>query len=251
MSGKIFSIAHRGFSGQYPENTLIAFAEAAAVGADMIELDVTCAKDGEIVVIHDDTLNRTTNGQGEVSDFTLAELKGLDAGIKFAPGFAHERIPTLAEIFVLLRETPLRFCIEIKKLPDGQTPRPFIERIIRAIYDHDMASRSILIGFEADYLALAKQIDPLLSTGYNPGDYDGKTGWEIVRATLAIHADLLIPYHIWLTAELVEEWHAHGIPAWTWTVNEEDAMRRALAVGADGIITNYPDRLKIILAKSS
>src|SRR5512140_3219428 len=89
--------AHRGFSGENPENTLASFRAAIAAGADMVELDVHLTRDNELVVIHDDTLERTTDGKGNVADKTLAELKALDAGFKFNPQFAGERIPTLAE----------------------------------------------------------------------------------------------------------------------------------------------------------
>ncbi len=100
----VMVIAHRGFSGEAPENTLAAFRKAIEVGSDMLELDVQLSKDKEVVVIHDETLERATNGQGKVADFTLKELKKLDAGFRFGPQFSGERIPTLKEVLELAKD---------------------------------------------------------------------------------------------------------------------------------------------------
>jgi glycerophosphoryl diester phosphodiesterase len=103
LGGRTRVIAHRGFSGVAPENTLVAIRRGIEIGADMAEIDVTLSKDGYVVVIHDETLDRTTNGTGPVSDATLEELQRLDAGSWFAPEFAGEKIPTLGEVLDLVR----------------------------------------------------------------------------------------------------------------------------------------------------
>ena len=109
----VLVIAHRGFSGAAPENTLAAFKKAMEVDSDMMELDVRFSKDGQVVVMHDDTLDRTTNGRGKVSDYTLKELKQFDAGSWFAPQFAGEQIPTLVEVLEFAKgRIPVNF--EIK-----------------------------------------------------------------------------------------------------------------------------------------
>lgn len=115
----IMVIAHRGFSGQAPENTLASFQKAVELGSDMIELDVRFSKDGQVVVIHDDTIDRTTNGRGKVADYTLKELKQFDAGSWFAPQFSGERIPTLKEVLELVKGKVL-VNIEIKDESPGQ-----------------------------------------------------------------------------------------------------------------------------------
>jgi len=117
----IMVIAHRGFSGAAPENTLAAFRKAIDVGSDLIELDIQLSKDGKIVVIHDEILGRATNGQGKVSDHTLQELKKLDAGSKFRAEFSGERIPTLQEVLDLAKGRVL-VNIEIKDPTYGQYP---------------------------------------------------------------------------------------------------------------------------------
>ena len=110
----VIVLAHRGYSAKAPENTMAAFELALAVGADGIELDVHMTRDGEIVVIHDDTLDRTTNGKGPVSDQTMAELRELDAGSWFSPEFAGERIPTLKLVLELIKDKDVLLNIEIK-----------------------------------------------------------------------------------------------------------------------------------------
>src|SRR3972149_9393656 len=116
----VMVIAHRGFSGQAPENTLASFKKARELGSDMIELDVRFSKDGHMVVMHDDTLDRTTNGRGKVADYTLKELKQLDAGSWFAPQFSDERIPNLNEVLELAKGKIL-VNIEIGT-PSGKLP---------------------------------------------------------------------------------------------------------------------------------
>ena len=109
-------IAHRGYSGQFPENTLAAFAGALDIGADYIELDVQLSKDGQVVILHDDSLKRTTGVDGKVSDFTYEELAGLDAGAWFDASFAGEKIPTLEEALTLIRDTQCGVYLELKDI---------------------------------------------------------------------------------------------------------------------------------------
>lgn len=245
----LFNIAHRGFSGQYPENTLIAFRKAAEIGADMVEMDVTLSKDGEVVVLHDDTLDRTTDGRGWVGEYTLAQLKRLDAGRWFAPSFAGERIPTLDEALALLKTTPATVCIELKRLvghDDADVPH-FIEKVLALVHRWELGSRMILMGKQAHYLAIAAQFDPQVVTAYNPGYARLRGTGHTARLALACGAQMVTPDYRWVTRGLINSLHARGLSVLVWTINRPWTMRRAIAQGADGIITNHPNRLKALL----
>src|SRR5690606_9559351 len=148
-SGKfpVMVIAHRGFSGAAPENTLAAFRKGIEIGSDMIELDVHLSRDGELVVIHDETLERTTNGKGRVADNTLMELKDLDAGSSFAPQFSGEKIPTLIEVIELAKGRVL-VNIEIKN-PTHQrySITELAEKTLREVKKAGMIDKFIFSSF--------------------------------------------------------------------------------------------------------
>jgi len=146
-------IAHRGFSARYPENTLAAFRAAAESGVGMIELDITLTRDRQMVVFHDDTLARTTNGRGNVRARTLGELKRLDAGSWFGPGFKGERIPTLDEVMMAM---PPELAINIEIKPEAcefPAPADAIERqLVRCLRDHDAMNRVLVSSFSSKVL---------------------------------------------------------------------------------------------------
>ncbi|MBI5967686.1 MAG: hypothetical protein HY882_07510, partial [Deltaproteobacteria bacterium] len=155
----VMVIAHRGFSGAAPENTLTAFQKAIEVGSDMIELDVHLSKDGEVVVIHDDSLERTSNGRGKVGDYPLQELKKFDAGSWFGPKFSGERIPTLKEVLELTQGKIL-VNIEIKDEYLGRyTIEDLVERSLQEVKRAGMKNQVIFSSFHSSALDRSKERD--------------------------------------------------------------------------------------------
>jgi glycerophosphoryl diester phosphodiesterase len=239
--------AHRGFSGQYPENTLAAFRGAIEAGSDRIELDVHLTRDGQVVVIHDDTLERTAAGQGNVADRTLAELRQLDAGAWFAPRFAGERIPTLAEVLDLCRGR-IFVNIELKKgkaLP--YTLEELADRTLAVVEQAGMEGQVLFSSFAPAALERVRAVAPRLPLALivdKPWDRPEEPGRGALYGALNCKTTVL-------NAENVRRARAAGIEIHVWTVNAPEAMERFIALGVDGIITNHPDRLIEILKRRS
>src|SRR6267143_1876319 len=160
-------IAHRGASGNAPENTMAAFRKALALGATFIETDLQLSRDARFVAIHDATVNRTTNGQGAVHDMTLAELRRLDAGSWFGSEFAGERIPTLEEILQFSKKNDVVFYMELK--PDGSWGGE--HAFVGALRESGEIPRAVVISFDAEILDGLRKIEPTLMTGLL---YDGQ-----------------------------------------------------------------------------
>jgi glycerophosphoryl diester phosphodiesterase len=237
--------AHRGFSGEAPENTLPAFKKAIEVGSDMIELDVRFSKDGKIVVIHDDTLDRTTNGRGKVSDYTLKELKELDAGSWFAPQFSGEQIPTLKEVLELAKgKIPMN--IEIKDDSPGQYKiTDLADRALQEVKKAGMVGEVIFSSFYPSSLQRIKERDPRIWVALL---YHRE--WNSLREVTGGRVfSVLNLRHSFLTREKIRRIHQEGMKVNTYTVNSEEEMEQFIGWGIDGIITNHPDKLIQILKK--
>ncbi len=188
----LLRVGHRGAKGHAPENTLSSFVIAAEMGVNVIETDVHLSKDGELVLIHDHTVQRTTDGHGYVKDMTLAELKKLDAGSWYGARFAGERIPTLDELLAWARDR-VAVAIEIK---NGPIYYPGIaEKIIAALYCHDMTRRAILISFDHRVVREAKALASEVLTGIL---YVGRLA-DPVAAAHAARADALHPQWAYIT----------------------------------------------------
>lgn len=243
-----YVIAHRGFSGKYPENTRIAFQRAIEVGADWIELDVVTSADDVLVVHHDSTVDRCTNGSGAVHEMTLEQLKKLDAGSWFAPKFAGEPIITLDEVLELVTPTPLRLAIEIK----GHDREQFLRtahHVVAMLQARDWLRRAVVTSFDPACLLEIKRLEPTLATSLDPEKQDGTyTPWELCGQVMACASNFLQHHHQALTEDIVQEARAHGFVVWAWTVNDADDMRRMIAVGADAIVSDYPDVARAIIA---
>jgi len=234
-------IAHRGASGHAPENTLAAFRRAVALGASFIETDLHLSRDAHFVAIHDDTVNRTTNGQGKVHDLTLADLRRLDAGSWFGSEFSGERIPTLEEILEFAKKNDVVFYLELK--PTGAWGGE--HALIGALRDSGEIARTIVISFDAGIIAALRKIEPTLMTGLL---FDGQIDQPLERAVevgarqLAVRGDLVTP-------ALIAEAHKRDLQIVCWTVNQPAHMRLLIEAGADGIMSDYPDRLVAALPK--
>ena len=237
------NFAHRGFSGQYPENTMLAFKKAWEAGADGIELDVQMTKDGQVVVIHDEKVDRTTNGSGNVRDLTLAELRKLDASYIYTGKMGVNPVPTFEEYCAWVAGTDLVTNIELKT---GVYPYPGIEtKVWELIQKYHLENKVIISSFNHYSILRMKELAPELPYGLleeswlvNAGAYVAGVGVE------AFH-----PYHGSLTAEAVAEIKSHGIAINTWTVNEETRLRELLALGVDIVIGNFTDMVKRVLAE--
>jgi glycerophosphoryl diester phosphodiesterase len=231
----VLVIAHRGASGHAPENTLAAFRKAISQGAVFIETDLQLSRDARFVAIHDNTVNRTTNGQGAVHDLTLAELQGLDAGSWFGSEFAGERIPTLDEILEFSKKHDIVFYLELK--PSGSWGGE--HALIGALRESGEIPRTVVISFDAGILESLRKIEPTLMTGVL---YDGQIEKPIDRALevgarqLAVRANLVTP-------TLLMEARKSDLQVVCWTVNHPAHMRLLIEAGVDGIMSDYPDRL--------
>ncbi len=237
LGGQPRVIAHRGFSDRAPENTLAAFRQALEVGADMIELDVHLSKDGEIVVIHDADLSRTTNGKGQVRDLTLAQLKKLDAGTSFSVDFAGALIPTLTEVLELVAG---RMLLNIEIKVTGEIRGGVTEKVLTLIGEKRLGNQVIISSFDPRALLHSREIDPGVRTAsiYNEALHRQKGPVEIMEevGSVAFNLD-----HDEVTADIVAESHARGRPVAVYTVDERSRMRSLIASGIDALFTDRPD----------
>lgn len=228
-------IAHRGASGHAPENTLAAFKRALALGATFIETDLQLTRDSRFVALHDETVDRTTNGQGKVHDMTLAELRGLDAGSWFGSEFAGERIPTLDEILEFSKKNDAVFYLELK--PGGSWGGE--HALIGALRESGEIHRAAVISFDPGILAGLRRIEPTMMTGLL---YDGQLEKPIEKALevgarqLAVRGDLVKPIFL-------KEARKKDLQVICWTVNHPAHIRTLMEAGVDGIMSDYPDRL--------
>lgn len=232
-------IAHRGFSSQAPENTLAAFRRGLAAGVDAIELDVHLSADGEPVVIHDPLLDRTTDGQGLVGAHTLEALRLLDAGRWFGEEFAGERIPTLAEALHYLQT--VRVIVEVK---NGPVRYPGIAGAVAGVIAASKHRAITVSSFDHEVLHMIRVAVPHVETAVlyvarpiNP-----------VRLAQDAGAGTLHPHWAYLTPDVVTAAHDAGLRVEPWVVDEVDHLAHIVAMNPDGVMTNYPDRLRAVLA---
>jgi glycerophosphoryl diester phosphodiesterase len=228
-------IAHRGASGAAPENTLAAFERAVQLGAPFIETDLHLTRDARFVAIHDATLDRTTNGQGAVHDFTLAELRKLDAGKWFDREFTDARIPTLEEILEFSRKNDVVFYLELKY--DAAFEH---HALVGALRHAESAARTVVISFDAKTLSAVNRLDPSLMLGLLVEGSDSK----VMRTAIHAGARQICPAHHVVTREFVLQAHDAGLHVATWTVNNIEEMRTMMSAGVEGIMTDFPDRLR-------
>jgi glycerophosphoryl diester phosphodiesterase len=241
------NIAHRGASAYAPENTLAAFRLALEMGADGFELDVMSSADGHLVVIHDDTVDRTTDGSGPVRQKTLTELKALDAGARFDARFAGERIPTLQEVFDLVAGNCVFVNVEIKT--ESLRSDGLEERLMALIRRYNLRERLLISSFNPFALWRMRRLAPGLSLALLYAE-DQRVYLRNRWFAFLSHPDALNPSFRIAIQEHVRWARSKGYRLYVWTVDEEPEMRRLIALGVDGIITNKPDLLRQVLARS-
>lgn len=225
---------------------MASFRRAIELGATFIETDLQISRDGRLVAIHDDTLERTTNGTGLVSSCTLEELRRLDAGSWYGPEFAGERIPTLQEILDLAREADVVFYLELK--PDTAWGAEHV--LVATMRAGREAARTLVLSFSTAVLATVRRLDPILMCGFLFDDLAAAQP-DPVTCALRAGARQLAPRGNLVTPALIEHAHREGLQMVAWTVNETEQMRALIASGVDGIMTDYPDRLRGVLADSA
>jgi len=241
----VMVVAHRGFSGSAPENTMIAFRKAIEVGSDMIELDVRFSKEGEVVVIHDETLERTTTGKGKVIEKTINELKKLDAGTKFHSSFSGEKIPTLREVLQLAhRQIPVNIELKIGNY-ERWTILDLADRALREVEMAGMVDQVVFSSF--DPIALERVLKKNQAV---PVAYLYNRPWNFPReVTEGRPFFALTCRKSVLTSENISRAHQEGIRMGVYTLNAEEEMEKFIDLKVDAIITDYPDRLINILKK--
>ncbi|MBP2232279.1 glycerophosphoryl diester phosphodiesterase [Azospirillum agricola] len=239
-------IGHRGAKESAPENTLASLREAASQGARWVEVDVMLTRDLRPVLIHDDTLDRTTTGRGPVPLLDLDQLRQLDAGSWFDPRFADERVPTLEAAVGLIRELGLGLNLEIKPYPgqDVATARAALE-VLRPLWPADRPL--LLSSFEVPCLEVARDLWPEIPRGYliweEPADWAAIAD-RVGAASLNVNQE-------WQTAESVAAYRATGRPVLAYTVNDAERARTLFGWGVTAVFTDAPGRLAAELAEPS
>jgi glycerophosphoryl diester phosphodiesterase len=250
MEFPIVTIAHRGASTQYPENTLLAFKKAMEMGVDFLEMDLHLTKDREIVIIHDETLERTTNGSGIVWDKTLEELRKLDAG-------TGERIPTLLEVLDLVRPTPVRLCLELKFEPHRDYGGKYLEEglattdaVIALLERSGFVEKAVLTSFSPIILNRAKGLQPRLPLVIDPPVQDGSLSpKEIMDVVFPSRANIVAYYYSSIDEKFMEECRLCGLMTWAWDPDEPEEIRRLIKLGVHGLMSNRPDIVNQMLSE--
>lgn len=250
-------MAHRGGRGLWPENTLYAFEQAVDMGVDVLEMDIHSTADGVLVTMHDETVDRTTDGHGPIHDFTLADLKSLDAGYNWSDDDGQSfpfrgqgiNVATLEELFITFPDILMN--IEIK-----QADPPIIEDFCQMIKDYGREETILVGSFDAGTVEAFRVACPGISTSVT--EPEARTFFILNKAMLgavyrpAAEAFQVPEYsgnlHV-VTEGFVSSAHSHNMDVHVWTVNEKVEMERLISLGVDGIISDYPDRLIEVLGR--
>lgn len=245
--GKMMILGHRGSPREAPENTIPSFLMALDRGADGIELDVTLSRDGALFIIHDYTLSRTTDGRGLAARHTLDQLQSLDAGSYFSRQFAGTRIPTLQEVVEALGRKAF-IMIEIKTSLVG-TNMETADAVADVIARHDLYKRVVVSSFNPFALTRVRKMDSHIPVGllHFPLIPSLLQGGSLANM---VGPDVLHPHHRLVNRKYMEQARMLGCRVIPWTVNTEEDLDAMMQMGADGVITDYPGKIRKVLAKS-
>ena len=251
----VLAVAHRGGAAIAPENTLGAFRQALGLGVDMVECDVHLSKEGEVVILHDPELSRTSDGRGPVGELTLPQLRKLNAASRFQAGnWPAEPIPTLAELLDLTRGLA-QVQIEIKVSKNGERYPGIEEKVVELVRRRALVGKVLIICFDFPTLVEVKRLDPRFKTGalvekswmaanaYKP--------YERIVAEVAEEtgADYFMPPLSAVAEALVRAVHSRGLKIGVWVVNTEEEMRQLAGWGVDAITSDHPDLLLRVLGR--
>ncbi len=243
---RVLCYAHRGARAYLPENTLPAFHLGYALGADGVECDVQRTRDGRLVIMHDGTVNRTTDGVGPVAVYTLDALRALDAG---GGKRIRAQVPTLEETLALARAWGGLLNLEIKgdSIPDSVATAEAVEPLLRAL-DDEMRARLLVSSFEHPAIQALKDRLPWLRIGalYSEQEWRGR---DLIAPALALRAEAIHPGLGLVTPKLVRHAHEAHLRVNVWTANLYPTIRRLIRLGVDGIFSDYPERVVIARAR--
>lgn len=237
----MLNIAHRGLKGEYPENTMLAFKKAVEIGADGVEFDVHLTKDKELVIIHDEKLDRTTDMEGLVKDFTLRELKTANASKLFLA--YEEKIPTLEEYFDFIKEYDFLTNIEIK---NSIIDYPGIEeKVYEMIKTYDLKDKIIISSFNHESLVRVKNIDENIKCGVLESSRLYKP-WDYVKS---LDCEYFHPLNFTVNDEVIEKFKENNIGINLWFGISDYDFSQYVKDGITGLITDFPNRVGEILKK--
>ncbi len=233
---RILSIGHRGASGLTPENTKIAFFKALDLGADAIEFDVQLTRDEVVIVFHDETLDRTTDGAGRVADTDFATVRDLDAGSWFGTAFAKIEVPTLTEVLQALGK---RCLINIELKPD-ERGELLAKHVVTEVARFDLFDSIVFSSFDIDSLSAMRRMVPGVRLGvvFAEGGED-----RAMSAARRLEAESVNPEARLVDDQLIAKAHGWGFAVWAWTANDRKEIERLCNIGVDGIFSDYPDRV--------
>ena len=236
-------IGHRGASAVAPENTMAAFREAIATGADGIEFDVRLTRDGVPVIIHDSTLRRTGGLQRRVSDLAASELEQIDVGSWFAPAFAQATVPGLTELLTLFESNNLALHLEMK-CDSASEYAPLAQACCRLIDEHSLKERVIISCFDLAAIEVVKSVDSEIRTAalFEPSfsNFSALADQHIINQATAVGASALALHHRLARKQLIEKAKRLGLGIAVWTVDDPAWIERARSIGVDALITNNP-----------
>ena len=235
-------IAHRGVSGSYPENTLSAFQAAIDIRAEMVELDVSISKDGIPVVVHDRTVDRTTDFEGDVQSFSLEDLKKMEVGAWFSEEFRGEEFPTLKNSLELMKDK-LAVNIEIKtEAVSDETQGGVVDKALQIVTDLDMSSSVIFSSFDYRVMEQLNVLDPKMAKALL---YEASQSAELLPSELVqkYKIDIFNCSYKQLSVKWINDLQKHKIPYFVYTVNESELMKELIEKGVSGIFTDFPQEL--------
>ena len=238
----VTNVAHRGASGNYPENTLLAFQKALEIGVDEIELDLYLTKDDHLIIMHDATVDRTTDGTGTIGDLTLSQIKSLDAGRVFGERFRGERVPTWEEALDLVQgKVGLNVHLKEGGNPDGHYER----KVAKALDNFQMVEVSILTCSDASvgiFAGIDSRIEcRIFRANRSPEEY--------IRKSVEMGLRTMQPGRDITTRDFVQKAHDAGRIVHVFYADTPEDMREYIDIGVDGILTNFPERLKAVLTE--
>jgi|WetSurMetagenome_2_1015567.scaffolds.fasta_scaffold79153_2 glycerophosphoryl diester phosphodiesterase len=249
MKYSIVRQAHRGFSGLYPENTMLSFRKAIEEGTEFLEMDLHLTKDRKVIIIHDETYDRTTNGTGWVWDMDLKDVKNLDAG-------QGEKIPTLLEIIDFARPIDIRLCLELKfehntSDPSRAEPEAMetAAEVIKILRQTNFLDSVVVTSFSANVLKRVKEIEPRLSIVLTPSPYDGSLSPKQVMDQVVPCANVAAYYYKSIDKAFMDEARLAGITIWAWDPDKPEDILRMINLGVSAVESNRPDILNKVLSE--
>jgi glycerophosphoryl diester phosphodiesterase len=230
------AIAHRGHSIEYPENTLEAYRKAIELGVEMIECDVNLTRDGQLIMMHDWKLDRTTNGAGRVSEATWDEIQRLDAGAKFNPAYAGVRVPSTEQTLRLFKEAGILACFEVKGADVAEAKR-IAEALLNLLVKHNALEIAFMSSYSHEALSLARsRVPELLIAPERLPDDAPPDAPEALRQAQALDAPVLQHQYTVLSPDVIRVLHEQDVAVWSWSTTDEQSLVYSVEIGADAVM---------------